>query len=425
MLEYGAAKFILPGQKESGNQHLICWGKTGLLVAAIDGLRHGQEAGNATKTAESILRKDAGEPVASGRVSTGSRGQGSEELSKRNGRRARPGRALYGDSRMRAAIKHKRKPGDSIEETYGNALLEHLHNPSEATLGSAYELGRSAIAEGKSLIEFVSLHHRALEKIFSSTTNAHLQKEILDSGASFLAESLSPFEMTHRGFQDAVKALRHLNETLEEEIKRIAYAVHDEAGQLLVAVHLALAELNSNLLDQQKQKLAHVQELLKQVEEQLRRYSHELRPSILDDLGWMPALRFLADGVNKRSGLSVEVETTVKGRLPGPHETVLYRVVQEALTNATKHSKAKSVRISIQHKGPMLCCSVHDDGVGFDEQSLRSGNRRTGLGLVAMRERLNAIGGTLSIESALGRGTKIVIQIPRETRNARSNRPGR
>jgi signal transduction histidine kinase len=139
----------------------------------------------------------------------------------------------------------------------------------------------------------------------------------------------------------------------------------------------------------------------------------------------MPALRFLADGVYKRSGLSVEVETTVKGRLPGSHETVLYRVVQEALTNATKHSKAKSVRISIHHKGPMLCCSVHDDGVGFDEQSLRSGNRRTGLGLVAMRERLNAIGGTLSIESALGRGTKIVIQIPRETRNARSNRPGR
>lgn len=326
---------------------------------------------------------------------------------------------------MKTATKRKRKPGDSIEERYGIGFLEHLRNPSEATLGSAYELGRSAIAEGKSLLEFASLHHRALEKIFRSTTDARMQNEILNSGASFLAESLSPFEMTHRGFQDAVKALRHLNETLEEEIKRIAYAVHDEAGQLLVAVHLALAELNSNLPNQQKQQLARVQEMLKQVEEQLRRYSHELRPSVLDDLGWMPALRFLADGVYKRSGLFVEIETTVKGRLPGSHETVLYRVVQEALTNATKHSKAKSVHISIQHNGPMLCCSVHDDGVGFDEQSLRSGSKRAGLGLVAMRERLNAIGGTLFIESALGRGTKIVIQIPRETRNASSNRPGR
>jgi signal transduction histidine kinase len=326
---------------------------------------------------------------------------------------------------MRTTAKRRRKPADSIEQAYGIALLEHLHNPSEATLGAAYELGRSAIAEGKSLLELASLHHRALEKIFSSTTNAHLQKEILNSGASFLVESLSPFEMTHRGFQDAVKALRHLNETLEEEIKRIAYSVHDEAGQLLVAVHLALAELRSDLPKQQKQQLTRVQEMLEQVEEQLRRYSHELRPAILDDLGWMPAIRSLADRVYKRSGLPVEVETSVKGRLPEPHETVLYRVVQEALANATKHSNAKRVRISIQHKGPMLSCSVHDDGVGFNHQKLQSGRKRMGLGLVAMRERLNAIGGTLSIESAPGRGTRILIQIPRETRDARSNRPGR
>jgi signal transduction histidine kinase len=325
---------------------------------------------------------------------------------------------------MTSATKRKRNSAESIEEKYGFALLQHVHNPSEATLGSAYELGRSAIADGKSLLELAALHHRALKDIFTSTTNAHLQEEILNSGASFLAESLSPFEMTHRGFQDAAKALRHLNETLEEEIKRIAYGVHDEAGQLLVAVHLALAEIGANLPGKQKQQLARVEEMLEQVEKQLRRYSHELRPAILDDLGWMPAIRFLADGVYKRSGLRVDVETTVKGRLPGSYETVLYRVVQEALTNATKHSKARRVRISVHQKGSMLCCSVHDDGVGFDLQSLQSQGQRAGLGLVAMRERLNAIGATLSIDSTLGRGTRIVIQIPRETRDARSNRSG-
>src|SRR6267142_1317689 len=72
-------------------------------------------------------------------------------------------------------------------------------------------------------------------------------EELLRSCGEFLAECLSPYEMAHRGFQDAVKALRQLNETLEEEIKRIAYAVHDEAGQLLVAVHLALAEVAPEL----------------------------------------------------------------------------------------------------------------------------------------------------------------------------------
>jgi signal transduction histidine kinase len=320
---------------------------------------------------------------------------------------------------MSTASKSKGKPANPFEEQYRGALLEHLQNPGEATLGRAYELGRSAMSEGKSLLELASLHHQALENIFSSTADSQVQKDVLNCAASFLAESLSPFEMTHRGFQDAVKALRHLNETLEEEIKRIAYAVHDEAGQLLVAVHLALAELSPDLSPEQKRQLRRVQELLRQVEEQLRRYSHELRPTVLDDLGWMPAIRFLADGVSKRSGLSVEVESSVKDRLPGPHETVLYRVVQEALTNATKHSKAKCVRILVQQHGSTLCCSIQDDGMGFDHQSLKSDRKDKGLGLVAMRERLNAIGGTLSIDSALGRGTKIVIQIPREAHNAR------
>src|SRR4029077_16595420 len=104
-----------------------------------------------------------------------------------------------------------------------------------------------------------------------------------------------------RGVQDAIAALRQFNETLEEEIKRIAYGVHDEAGQILVAVHLALADLAGELPERQKEQVGRIEELLKQVEGQLRRYSHELRPTVLDDLGWIPAIRFLAEGVSKRA----------------------------------------------------------------------------------------------------------------------------
>lgn len=321
-----------------------------------------------------------------------------------------------------------RKPKPKLEETfeqkYQSALREHLRNSSEATLGLAYEMGRSAIAEGQSLVEIVSLHYRALQEIFDSSTDGQFQKEAMNCGASFLTESLSPFEMTHRGFQDAVQSLRRLNETLEEEIKRIAYAVHDEAGQLLVAVHLALAELAYELPEKQKQQVARLQDLLNQVEGQLRRYSHELRPTILDDLGWIPAIRTLAEGVSKRTGLEVKFETSVKGRLPGAHETVLYRVVQEALNNATKHAKARRVRIEVHRSGSTLRCAVHDDGVGFDQADLQS-KRTKGLGLVAMRERVNAIGGTFSVNSARGGGSKIFIQIPREMPDAGPHRSGR
>lgn len=322
---------------------------------------------------------------------------------------------------MRRSAKRKKISTDAFEQRYQARLLAHVRNPGEATLGEAYELGRSAMAEGKSLLELALIHHRAMMEMVQKAADGQVWRNTLSAGASFLREGLSPFEMTHRGFQDAVKSLRHLNETLEEEIKRIAYAVHDEAGQLLVAVHLALAELGAGLTDPQKIQLAHVEELLAQVEKQLRRYSHELRPTILDELGWIPAIRFLSDGVSERTGLVVRFTAKVRERLPAAHETVLYRVVQEALSNATKHSKARSVQIQVRQKGVMLCCTVRDDGEGFDPKLLQSNGAREGLGLVAMRERLNAIGGMLSVDSVEGRGTTLIIQIPRERRDGRSN----
>jgi two-component system sensor histidine kinase DegS len=142
----------------------------------------------------------------------------------------------------------------------------------------------------------------------------------------------------------------------------------------------------------------------------------------LDDLGWIPAIRFLAEGVAKRASVAIEIETTVEGRLAGPMEIALYRVVQEALTNATKHAKAGRVWISIGRKDGQLCCSIEDDGQGFDVRAVQADYKRRGLGLTGMQERLNAIGGTLSIDSAPGRGTRLLIQLPTEGLHANSHR---
>jgi signal transduction histidine kinase len=313
---------------------------------------------------------------------------------------------------MKMATRRTTKPETSLGEDYRSALSEYATRSGEAALRRAYELGRKAMTEGKSLVEIVAIHHEALQGIVREAKKEKQHGELLRASAEFLAESLSPYEMAHRGFQDAVKALRQFNETLEEEIKRIAYAVHDEAGQVLVAVHLALASLAAELPDRQQQ-IRDLEGLLNQVEQQLRRYSHELRPTVLDDLGWIPAIRFLAKNVSRRTHIPIRVRAAFAGRLPTAVETALYRIVQEALTNASKHANASQIWIQVRRKEDRtLSCSIRDDGMGFDARLVRAEGKRRGLGLIGIQERLNAIGGTLSIDSAPGRGTKLLIRLP-------------
>ncbi len=326
---------------------------------------------------------------------------------------------------MNMATRRKTKQQSDFEDEYRSSLREYAEGGGEAALGRAYELGRCALTEQKSLVEIASLHHQAVLALVGVSANKKLRAELLRASGDFLAECLSPYEMAHRGFQDAVKALRQLNETLEEEIKRIAYAVHDEAGQLLVAVHLALAEVTLEVPEPQQAQLLRIKELLNQVEKHLRRYSHELRPTILDDLGWIPAIHFLAEGVSKRADLPIHIDAAASGRLPGALETALYRAVQEALTNCVKHAKAKNVWIRAYRENSVLCCSIRDDGAGFDSCHVQEVPDRKGLGLIAMEERLSAIGGTLRIESRPGHGTELFIRLPLEDDHANSHRARR
>ena len=308
----------------------------------------------------------------------------------------------------------KLSEGSAFQTDYLSALTQYISNGDEAALGRGYEIGRKAMAEGKSLMDFSSVHHQALQKILASSHNDQATKHALEAGAHFLAETLSPYEMAHRGFQDAVSALRQMNERLEQQIKSIAYSVHDEAGQLLAAVHLALATLTLELPAPQQEQIIQIEELLNEVERQLRQYSHELRPTVLDDLGWAPALRFLAQGVSKRANLPIHVETELTDRLPAPAETAIYRVVQEALNNVVKHSGATAVWITAQKAEGVLRCSVRDNGAGFSVDSIRANGQLRGLGLSSMHERLNAVGGTLRIESSPGNGTQLLMTLPLE-----------
>jgi signal transduction histidine kinase len=156
-----------------------------------------------------------------------------------------------------------------------------------------------------------------------------------------------------------------------------------------------------------------VKKHLDDVYQQLRHLSHELRPTILDDLGLVPALEFLSEGVARRTGLRVAVQSSPRVRLAPPLETALYRVVQEALTNINKHAQATTVKIQFGTSGKTVRCAIVDDGVGFDPGGARPHAVGAGIGLLGIREKLQPLGGVLKIESAPGRGTKLVITVPR------------
>lgn len=318
-------------------------------------------------------------------------------------------------------------PLDELVKCYTSALQDYLDGAGEAALQQAYELGRKALADGLGVLDMATVDHRGLVKGFLRAQNPKEGARTLKAAKQLFAEFLSPFEMAHRGFQEANIALRRLNETLEEQAKRIAHALHDEAGQLLVAVHIALREAAREVPPPARERLQEIHGLLDQIEEQLRCFSHELRPTILDDLGLLPALEFLAQGMAKRTDLPITVEGSTQGRLPPAVETALYRCAQEALTNVARHARASRAGVELQREVKLIRCSIRDDGVGFnvpaviagtDQRDLfGAGARRgqRGLGLVGIRERLNALGGTLRITSAPGRGTELLIIVPLET----------
>jgi signal transduction histidine kinase len=136
----------------------------------------------------------------------------------------------------------------------------------------------------------------------------------------------------------------------------------------------------------------------------------ELRPPALDDFGLKPALERLTSQVAERSGLNVQLQVAVpEGALDADRQTVIYRIVQEALTNAIKHAQASSVSVIVASAGEgAVRAVIEDDGVGFLADRVREG----ALGLVGMRERVTLLGGRLEIESAPGAGTTLVVELP-------------
>jgi signal transduction histidine kinase len=311
-----------------------------------------------------------------------------------------------------------------LDVLYRDALKEYLARPDEALLERAYGLGRQALVDGRGVLDMATMHSQAVATLMASGLghalidvphNSADRQHLFESLERFFIEAISPFEIAHRGFRDANLVLHRLNDVLENQAKRIAYALHAEASQLVASVHLALADLATRLPAEPVKEIQSVRGLLDQIEDRIRRISHELRPTILDDMGLVPAIEFLADGIAQRWGIPVAVHGSVRGSLPLPVETALYRAAQEGLTNVARHAHATQAEVALQQSPHLISCSVRDDGTGCDPAVITAlGSGRRGLGLVEIRERMAALGGTLRLNRRVEQGTEFIVEIPLE-----------
>lgn len=229
-------------------------------------------------------------------------------------------------------------------------------------------------------------------------------------------ENTQLMDMIRRHRQELRQLTEKLFESQEEERRRIARELHDESGQSLTAVTLALERLKEKLFSEEinlVEEVDDINRMIMRTASEIRRLSYHLHPTLLIDLGLEPALNLYFKEISIRSGLHIDFNMVgFDHRLKMDMETVLYRFSQEAMTNALKHSGAKNFRLSIIRSFPKIIFVAEDDGTGFDPSIIGKDNQS--LGLLGMRERTSLFGGNFSLRSRVGKGTRIRIEIPLE-----------
>ena len=206
----------------------------------------------------------------------------------------------------------------------------------------------------------------------------------------------------------------------EDERKRIARELNDETSQSLTGLVIGIRmveELVPDSIPEIKERLDNINQLAHQTLNEVHHMATRLRPSVLDDLGLPAALRSYGKEFTENTGIPVDVQLLAMiQRLSPEMETVLYRVVQEALTNIARHSEATKCRVTLQRKESVVQGVIEDNGKGFEPQTVMlSDAKGSGLGLHGMKERIELVGGSLEFESRPGEGSTIFIEVPLKT----------
>jgi len=239
----------------------------------------------------------------------------------------------------------------------------------------------------------------------------------LDEARARLASTLSELQAFNDRLEEQVAArtkviaqqneqrktlVRRMMGATEDERRRLARELHDEIAQLLTVIQMSLHHI-----DVDTPEMRQANRLLVKTQEEIHRIIHDLRPSLLDDLGLAAAMKSYADDHLRKQGLNISLE--IEEGLPSQPEveTVIFRIYQELLTNILRHADAEYVSIELYRRDDTLVLAVEDDGQGFDPEA-----KSEGAGITGMRERAALVNGTITFDSEAGQGTHVIVEIP-------------
>jgi signal transduction histidine kinase len=198
--------------------------------------------------------------------------------------------------------------------------------------------------------------------------------------------------------------------------------LHDVIAQTLTGINLRLADLKKEAASDTRcleRSIARTQRLVQKSVDIIHLFARKLRPTVLDDLGLIPALHTFMKHFQAKTGIRVSLSAIAEvEQLDGDKRTVLYRVAQEALTNVARHAQASQAEVKLQELAGGVCMTITDNGKGFPKERVGRAKKGKRLGLLGMKERLQIVGGNFTVTSAPGKGTTVLAQIPRLDRTA-------
>ena len=363
-----------------------------------------------------------------------------------------------------------------LSRHYQTALRQHLQQRPGARLQPAQALGRKALALGLETLDLARIHEQTLIKLISPEHSPAALDRMVQRAASFFAEAITPIEKTHRTALESNMHLRQVNHMLrrrsvdlaastrqlkqetvqrklaeealrdsqqhygllldqsrqmqeqlrllsrqvlsaqEEERKKISRELHDVIAQTLSGINVRLATLKKEAtisVEALEQHITQTQQLVQQSVDIVHRFARDLRPTVLDDVGLIPALHTYMKAFREETGIRVTLTAFAAiEQVNGDKRTVLYRLAQEALTNVARHARASEAEVRIQKLDGAICMRIKDNGKGFSAERLSHGKKNKRLGLLGMRERVEMVNGKFTVESTPGKGTTIQAQIP-------------
>ena len=370
----------------------------------------------------------------------------------------------------------KKKLSD-LSERYLTALQDHLREVPRMNVQTASCLGRRALRIGLRTLDLARIHEQALATLSSPGDLCEIWDETPSRAEIFFADAVTPIEETHHAVMEANARLKQQiaalyqrtgelaasNQQLKQEVLRrkaaetalktseqhhkllldqswqmqeqlrdlshqiliaqenerqeISRELHDEIAQILAAISIHLDAIRIEAAVSVKdlpKKIESTQRLVRESVKTVNRFARALRPTVLDDLGIIPALHSYMKDFTKQTGLQVQftVFDGVEQKLNSINRTALFRVAQAALDNVGQHAQATHATVSIKKLPGTVCMEINDNGIGFEPERALFSKTTKYLGLIGMRERVEMVGGSFSVESVPGKGTTIRTQIP-------------